>query len=165
MLEAMEARSRQRMRAPVHLGEPGSTDAHVGEPSSARAASPEVEFASSFRIDEERPRRTSAVLVLSGDADLHGAPELRDRLTEAMADGVGRIVVDLSAVTFIDSMALGVLLGARHRLRDHGGDLRLVVASPELRRIFELSLLDQVFSLAETRAEALSSFAVSERAD
>lgn len=113
--------------------------------------------AARFRIDEERPRKASVVLVLSGDADLRGAPELRDRLSEAIADGAGLVVVDLSAVAFIDSMALGVLLGARHRLQTRGGDLRLVVSTSELRRIFELSSLDQVFVLESTRDEALSS--------
>jgi anti-sigma B factor antagonist len=97
--------------------------------------------------------------VLQGDADLHGAPELRDRLAEAVSNGVGRIVVDLSSVSFIDSMALGVLLGARHRLRVLDGDLRLVVGSPDLRRIFELSLLDRVFDLDRTRGEALEQLA------
>jgi anti-sigma B factor antagonist len=109
------------------------------------------------RIEEERPRKTGVVLVVSGDADLHLAPELRDRLGEAIADGVRHVVVDLSAVTFIDSMALGVLLGARNRLQDADGDLRLVVPESDVRRIFELSLLDQIFALDSTRDEALQS--------
>jgi anti-sigma B factor antagonist len=109
------------------------------------------------RIEEERPRKTGVVLVVSGDADLHLAPELRDRLGEAIADGVRHVVVDLSAVTFIDSMALGVLLGARNRLREADGHLRLVVPASDVRRIFELSLLDQVFALDSTRDAALTS--------
>ena len=110
-----------------------------------------------FRIDEERPAGSDMVVfVLYGEVDLHVSPELRARLTAAIESGVSNVVVDLSHVTFLDSMALGVLLGALKLLRAHGGELRLVVPTPELRRIFELTLLDEVFVLARTRQEAFA---------
>ncbi len=68
------------------------------------------------------------------------------------------MVLDLSRVTFIDSMALGVLLAALKRLRPRGGELRLVVPDNDLRRIFEITLLDQAFTLNPTRQEALAAF-------
>jgi anti-sigma B factor antagonist len=129
----------------------------MSERALTNSSSSRLGASSAARIEEERPRTTSVVLVVSGDADLHLAPELRDRLAEAITDGARHIVVDLSAVTFIDSMALGVLLGARNRLREAGGHLRLVVPASDVRRIFELSLLDQVFALDSTRDEALTS--------
>ena len=64
--------------------------------------------------------------------------------------------VDLSGVTFVDSMALGVLLGSMKRLRVHGGKLLLVAPATDIRRIFEITLLDRVFALFPTREEALS---------
>jgi anti-sigma B factor antagonist len=127
------------------------------EPSSENAGS-RVGWATRLDIREEHAE-DGVILVLQGDADLHGAPELRDRLAEAISNGAEHIVVDLSSVSFIDSMALGVLLGARHRLRRVDGDLRLVVVSSDLRRIFELSLLDRVFPLDRTRNDALAAFA------
>jgi anti-sigma B factor antagonist len=133
-------------------------EGRVGEPGARPRAGSGLGLATRLDIQEERADH-GVVLALQGDADLHGAPELRDRLAEAISNGVGRIVVDLSSVSFIDSMALGVLLGARHRLRVLDGDLRLVVGSPDLRRIFELSLLDRVFDLDRTRGEALEQLA------
>lgn len=109
-----------------------------------------------FRIDEERPGPDIALLALHGDADLHAAPELRDRLSIAMDRGAQTIVVDFTKTSFVDSTALGVLLGAMKRLRDRDGEIQLVVARPEIRRIFEITLLDQVFPLQETRAHALA---------
>lgn len=110
-----------------------------------------------FRIEEERPALTGSVLfALHGEVDLHVAPELRDRITSVIEDGVDYLVLDLSNVTFMDSMALGVLLGALKRLRPRGGELRLVVPNSDLRRIFEITLLDQVFALSATRDEALA---------
>lgn len=112
-----------------------------------------------FRIEEERPAREGVVLfALYGEVDLHVAPELRDRLANAIEEGANYIVLDLARVTFMDSMALGVLLGALKRLRPRDGELRLVVPSSDLRRLFEITLLDQVFTLSATRQEAFASF-------
>ena len=90
------------------------------------------------------------------EADLHVAPDLRDRISSAISDGAHELVVDLTETTFVDSMTLGVLLGGMKRLRANGGRLRLVVARPDVRRIFEITLLDRVFPLHTTRAEALA---------
>ena len=108
-----------------------------------------------LRIDEERPRVGTSVLVVHGDADLHSAPELRERLRMAVDGGSTNLVLDLSDVTFIDSTSLGVLLGSMRRLRELDGQMRLVVPRPEVRRIFELTLLDRVFPLDESRDDAL----------
>lgn len=109
-----------------------------------------------FRIEEERPAPGVTVLVVQGDADLHTSPELRERLGAAIDAGDSSIVVDLTKTSFLDSTALGVLLGAVKRLRAGEARIQVVVSRPEIRRIFEITLLDQVLPLAETRAEALA---------
>jgi anti-sigma B factor antagonist len=109
-----------------------------------------------FRIDDTLDHGKTAVFAVQGELDLHEAPELQDRIAEAVDGGAELIVVDLTEVTFIDSMALGVLLAAVNRLRVTGGSLRIVVPNPSLRRIFEISLLDRVFTLDTTRDEALA---------
>lgn len=96
-----------------------------------------------------------AILVLHGQADLHTAPELREHLHGIIDDGAFHVVVDLTDASFVDSMTLGVLLGGVKRLRPQGGQMRVVVDRPGLRRIFEVTLLDRVFTLCPTRAEAL----------
>lgn len=108
-----------------------------------------------FRIDVERPADGLVIIDVVGDADLYSAPELRDRLTEVLDGGAQRVVVDLSETTFVDSMTLGVLLGAMKRLGTAGGRLELVVSRLDIRRIFEITMLDRVFELHETREQAL----------
>jgi anti-sigma B factor antagonist len=87
------------------------------------------------------------VIAVHGQADLHTAPELRNAITAALDGGAAGLVVDLSEATFIDSMTLGVLLGAVKRLRPSGGKVAIVCSDPHIRRIFEITLLDRVFSL------------------
>jgi anti-sigma B factor antagonist len=112
-----------------------------------------------FRIDEETPRPGIRLLAVHGEADLHTAPELRERLGSAIDDGAQRIVLDLTETTFLDSMSLGVLLGAMKRMRARQGELRLVVSRPDVRRIFEITLLDRVFPIDETASVALDAIA------
>jgi anti-sigma B factor antagonist len=111
-----------------------------------------------FWVEEERPAGNGVVVLsVHGDVDLHVAPELRDRLTSTIDDGADYVVVDLSRVTFMDSMALGVLLGALKLLRPRGGEMRIVMdEGAALRRIFEITLLDQVFTLETSRQAALA---------
>jgi anti-sigma B factor antagonist len=95
-----------------------------------------------------------AVVRLRGEADLHTAPILREALNEAIEQTPRMLIVDMTGVTFIDSMMLGVLLSATRRARPEGTDLRIVIDDPHVRRIFELTLLDQVMQLYESLEEA-----------
>ena len=109
-----------------------------------------------FAVEAEAISPTTSLVVLHGQADLHTAPELRDKVAAAIDGGAQNLVIDLTDATFIDSMTLGVLLGAVKRLRPTGGQMRIVVSSSSIRRIFEITLLDRVFTLCETRDAALA---------
>lgn len=109
-----------------------------------------------FRVEEERPRPGTVVLFVHGEADLHVAPDLRDCIGEAISEGADELILDLTRTTFVDSMTLGVMLGAMKRLRGRGGLVRLVVDRPDIRRIFEITLLDGIFPLHGRLEEALA---------
>jgi anti-sigma B factor antagonist len=93
-------------------------------------------------------------ITLNGDVDLYTAPELKSELLRLIEAGATRIVVDLTSATFIDSTTLGVLLGALKRFRPTGGELVLVCSDANIRRVFEITLLDRVFPIFETRESA-----------
>jgi anti-sigma B factor antagonist len=111
--------------------------------------------AGEFRIDEDRPGAQTVVLALYGDADMRAASELKNRLSEVIDDAPRAVVLDLSGATFLDSMTLGIFLTAMKRMRATGGRFRVVAPRAEIRRIFEMTLLDRVFDLDVTRQEAL----------
>jgi anti-sigma B factor antagonist len=108
-----------------------------------------------FRLTTAEIGNDEVVLSLHGDVDLYTAPELKAELIRLIEDGPKRIIVDLTAATFIDSTTLGVLLGALKRLRPAGGELSIVCPDPNIRKIFQITLLDRVFSIFETRENAL----------
>jgi anti-sigma B factor antagonist len=110
-------------------------------------------------IRVERVPPAAALFVLAGEADLHRAPELREEMSAVIDEGIHDLVVDLSDVTFIDSMTLGVLLGAMKRVKPQGGRLCVVVQDENIRRVFEITLLDRVFTVFDDRSQALDGLA------
>ena len=89
----------------------------------------------------------AVVLTVLGDLDMAGAPGLRQAVVTEVADGARLVVLDLTAVDFVDSAGLGVVVGALRRLRAHDGELLVVCPEPRIRRVFELCDLDRVFTL------------------
>ncbi|HEX2302290.1 MAG TPA: STAS domain-containing protein [Gaiella sp.] len=100
-----------------------------------------------------------AIVTLRGELDAHDAPRLRELFGEAMEQVQGadrpRVVLDLTGVAFLDSTALGTMVGVLRRVREAGGELRVVLPETTARRIFEITGLDDVLSVYPTRAAAL----------
>jgi anti-sigma B factor antagonist len=89
-----------------------------------------------------------------GEVDVATAPVLREKLNEAIDRGSSPIVLDLSTVTFIDSTALGVLIGAQERCQGRASELRIVASEPRIIKIFEITGLTDLFSIFPTIGEA-----------
>jgi anti-anti-sigma factor len=96
----------------------------------------------------------SLVVRLAGELDLYNADEVRQALARAIDESPRRIVVDMSAVEFVDSTALGVLIEARSKL----GPDALALAAPQLetRRTLQVSGLDRHLPVHDTVEDALS---------
>lgn len=94
------------------------------------------------------------VLSVSGEIDVATAPELREHLQRRTAANAPTVVVDLLEVSFLDSTALGVLVGALKRSREAGGELRLVIAQPRILKVFEITGLTEVFPIHTTVEDA-----------
>ena len=105
-------------------------------------------------IDAERH-----VVAVRGDLDLYSASELKEVFAHAIAAGQIRIIVDLTEATFLDSSALSVLLDAAKRLRSRHGALAIVNLNENLTRIFQITAMDQTFTILPTRNAAIEAFA------
>ena len=87
------------------------------------------------------------VLTLLGELDMGGAPTLRQSVVNEVISGNRHIVLDFSGVYFIDSSGLGAIIGALRRVRSHEGELLIICLEPDLRKVFELCELDQIFKM------------------
>ena len=90
---------------------------------------------------------------VGGEVDLSTAPELKEVLNGVIDGGARYVLVDLSSATFIDSTTLGVLMGAVKRVRPDGGEIAIACKDQNIRKIFEITLLDRVFAIFDTPEE------------
>ncbi len=85
------------------------------------------------------------VLLVEGDVDVSTAPKLQADLQAALQGPADEVLVDLRAVTFIDSTGLGVLVNARQRARNAGARLSLLLPEGHARFPFEVTGLASLF--------------------
>ena len=97
------------------------------------------------------------VLHLDGELDTYNCGQLRSALVEQVDQGHNRIIVDMSAVEYIDSTGLGSLVGGLKRVSEHGGAMKIVCDNPQIVKVFEITGLDKVFAIFKTQEEALAS--------
>jgi anti-sigma B factor antagonist len=95
------------------------------------------------------------VVRCAGEIDMATAPGLRTRLSGLQIDGPPRLLIDLTEVTFIDSLGLGALIGAHKRARVLQGSF-LVVPGPAARRLLTATALDRVFDVHDTVESAIN---------
>jgi anti-sigma B factor antagonist len=108
-----------------------------------------------FEIQQRELDERTSLIAVEGELDLAAAPRLKWMLVDALQTGLGRLVVDLSLATFMDSTALGVLVGVKRRLTV---DERLAIVCPrvDVRKIFEFAGMDGAFAIFHTLDEALA---------
>ena len=95
------------------------------------------------------------VVSVSGELDIATAGRLGDELGRTSERSARRVIVDLVGVTFIDSVALGVLTEEARRLRASGGSCIVVSQDPRILRVFEITGLDRIFRIERSLAEAV----------
>jgi anti-sigma B factor antagonist len=91
---------------------------------------------------------------VGGELDLSTGPALRSRIDELVANGIRRLIVNLQEVGFLDSSGLSVLVAARKRMQEAGGELALICANESVLKVFAVTNLDRVFAIYGSVAEA-----------
>jgi anti-sigma B factor antagonist len=95
----------------------------------------------------------SVVVAAAGEVDAYVAPELGEALDRA---GDGALIADLTAVSFLDSTALGLLVRTIRERGESGGKTRVVLPEGTARRIFEITTLDSALPVSPSLTEALA---------
>lgn len=92
-----------------------------------------------------------SVVAVVGEVDLATVPRYRSELVAA-AGGSLDVAVDLTGCDLIDSVGLGVTVGAARRVRERDGSFAVVVG-PRTRRAFERCRLDEILQLVDSTDE------------
>jgi len=102
-----------------------------------------------------------AWIRLEGRLDLKGVEEIELLYTVKAARAETPVVVDLRAVTFVGSLAIGMFVSAARTLGLRGHGTVLFGATPHVEEVLRIAGLDQVAILAGTEAEALQAIGAS----
>jgi len=97
-----------------------------------------------------------SIIALEGEIDLHESPNVRESLRPSIERKAPRVFVDMTAVSYIDSSGLAVLIDAMQRIANYGGKFGIIGIRPAVRNVLEIARLDQVFRLYPDRASAVS---------
>ena len=102
-------------------------------------------------FDVTTTERPDGVLVaLSGELDLASATRLEDELRSVEASSPGVIVLDLQALSFMDSSGLRALLAADSRARERGSRLVIVRGDERVQRVLRITRLDERLEIVDS---------------
>src|SRR5688500_9261672 len=98
------------------------------------------------------------VIRSEGRLNMASAPQLRAVVAECAAAGRSRIVVDLSAITFVDSSGLGALIGGLRTARQAAGELRIAAPTEQVAPVLGRTTLDRVLRPFATVEDAIDAW-------
>lgn len=98
------------------------------------------------------------LVEVEGQLIVGNRQELKQKVLEHLEAGDKKFVIDFANTGYIDSSGLGVLVSLSKKIREQGGELRLSSLNEDLRTLFELTKLDTLFRIADTKDLALEGF-------
>ncbi|CAM3373860.1 STAS domain-containing protein [Kibdelosporangium persicum] len=105
-----------------------------------------------FELDQ---RGGARVLSVHGEIDLATARDLTEEIDNVLREPAAQFVLDLRGVTFMSSLGISALIAAHNRVQAQAGTLTIVIGD-RVRRIIQLTGLEQVLSTASTVDDAIS---------
>ena len=102
-----------------------------------------------------RAQRDVTIVGLAGHLDSNTSPQAQQALDAILAGGGRKVVIDFTALDYISSAGLRVLLGTAKRLKQEGGALRLFGLNETVQEVFEISGFATILTVVDTEANAL----------
>jgi anti-sigma B factor antagonist len=109
---------------------------------------------------EQRQAGDVTVVKVVGDITLNkgGDVILKDKINSLLQQGTKKVLLDLGAVSYVDSAGLGQLVHVHTTTTHHGGQLKLLNLSKRLTDLLVVTKLATVFDSYEDEKEALASY-------
>jgi anti-sigma B factor antagonist len=102
-----------------------------------------------------QPEVDGESIAFHGELDVRAAPDLRERIAAIAAAPGGRLMIDLSGCTFIDSLGIAALVEAAAEMHKRGRVVAIVCRAPQVRRTLALTGVDGQIPICWTREEAI----------
>ncbi|NIQ38670.1 MAG: anti-sigma factor antagonist [Proteobacteria bacterium] len=103
------------------------------------------------------PDDGAIIVVVEGEVDLYSSPKLRGEIIRWAKKKASSMIVDLGAVTYMDSSGIATLVEGLQLTKKYGGKLKIARPDPSIQRVLKFAHLDKIFyifnSVEEARAE------------
>ncbi len=103
-------------------------------------------------------RKDVTIVYLKGRLDVHYSEEIENELNNLISQGRKKILLNLENVEYLSSSGLRVFIAISRRLKEVGGELKLMKLNETTKKIFKIVELTDMFDIYETQEEALKSF-------
>src|SRR5262245_29874911 len=106
----------------------------------------------------ERAAGTATVVTVKGDITLNKGSDviLKDKVQSLLQQGKNQLLLDLGAVSYVDSAGLGQLVQLHATTMHHGGRMKLLNLTKRLSDLLVVTRLSTVFDTFDSEAEALA---------
>lgn len=107
---------------------------------------------------EPLDQKDLTVIHVVGYLDAHTFEELEEAINDLFGKKKYRIIVDLSRVEYISSAGAGVFIGALSEAQEHDGNIVLMRPTSNVREVFDLLGLTQIFQIIDDQNAAEAAF-------
>ncbi|MHC4201785.1 MAG: STAS domain-containing protein [Planctomycetota bacterium] len=111
-----------------------------------------------FSINREAIGDGVDLVKVSGALDAHTFEGFEETLNNLFMEGHFKLIVDMTAVNYISSAGVGVLIGATNEADANGGKLVLLSPTRDVQEVFDALGLTEIFTTAAERQQALAVF-------
>lgn len=113
----------------------------------------------SLRVQTRLIDEHTAVVALQGEMDIYTTTRAKEILSQLLEQGHHHLIINLHHTDYLDSTALGMLIGTLRRAREQGGAMRLVAPRSHVRRLLEITRLNYAFPIDASEQDAEAFFA------
>lgn len=105
-----------------------------------------------FDLSAEFSDEQSQVIGLAGEIDIYSAPDFKEKLYQIIGDGQKEVILECSELSYIDSMGLGILMGALKRIKIQNHNITIRNPKSTIRKLLKITGLDKVFIIEEAKS-------------
>ncbi len=109
-------------------------------------------------FEEEQIEDDITLLRITGDLDMYTLPKAKSVINELMENERFKLLIDLRNIDYIDSSGLGFFIGTLKKLKEKGGDLKLINLNNYIQGIFKLINLNYIIDTFDDQAAAIERF-------
>ena len=102
-----------------------------------------------------RSEKNVPVIELNGEVDAYTSARFRETMIELIENGAASLIISMDRVDYIDSSGLGALVGGLKRASERQGRIVIVCSNPQVKKVFEITGLERVFSLYALEEDAV----------